>query len=143
MPRLIVESNAVGAAPFAFSADSGDLLALLSFGYAEPFGSQHPLTVFVRRLKTSHGVDVTPLVTFYDHDVSDAQDAANLEAAWQDPAPLAIAARAAAGVVRTDPAAAEMQADYPALSTLLLELAEMSDRAAAQAARIRLSFRMD
>ena len=71
MPSLFVESDAADPAPFRFKGDPVDLLALLSFGVAEPFGSHHPLTELVRRLKREHGIDVAPLLTFYDREVEE------------------------------------------------------------------------
>ena len=111
MAHIIVESDATNSAagsddgasgPFVFSVETIDLLALLSFGYAEPFGSQHQLTRFVRRLRQHHDIDVTPLMTFYDRDVTDAEDLANLEAAWQSAAPLAGTLRATLSALQDD-----------------------------------------
>ncbi len=140
MSELIVESDAAEPGPFGFSGDSGDLLALCSFGYAEPLGSQHPLADFMRRLRTVGAVDVAPLTTFYDRDPTDPADVVNLEAAWQDPAPLAVAAAAARAALVDDAAHEGLQADFPNLTTLLGELTEMASWAQEHAARMRLSF---
>ena len=140
MSELIVESDAPEPGPFAFSVDSGDLLALCSFGYAEPLGSQHPLADFMRRLRTEGGIDVTPLTTFYDRDTTDPADTVNLEAAWQDPAPLAVVAAAARTALAADAANETPLADFPNLATLLDELTAMASSANKHSARIRLSF---
>ena len=140
MPQLIVESDADQAGPFTFSVESSDLLALLSFGYAEPFGSQHPLTEFVRHLRRDLGIDVAPLATFYDHDANDAEDAANLAAAWQEPAPLAGSAAAAHAALVDDRSNEALRTDFPNLPTLLTELTAMAAWASEHGARIRLSF---
>jgi hypothetical protein len=140
MSELIVESDAPEPGPFAFRVDSGDLLALCSFGYAEPLGSQHPLADFMRRLRTEGRVDVTPLTTFYDRDTTDPADTVNLDAAWQDPAPLAVAAAAARAALADDAADETLLADFPNLATLLDDLTAMASWSSARAARIRLSF---
>ena len=98
MPALFVETDPAAPDGPRFSTDPRPLLALISFGVAEPFGTQHPLTEVIRGLKRGHGIDVGPLLTFYDRDVEDAEDAAKLDAAWQPAAALrdcVAAARAA------------------------------------------------
>ncbi|HJN92845.1 MAG TPA: hypothetical protein QGF05_09015 [Dehalococcoidia bacterium] len=151
MAHIIVESDATNSAagsddgasgPFVFSVETIDLLALLSFGYAEPFGSQHQLTRFVRRLRQHHDIDVTPLMTFYDRDVTDAEDLANLEAAWQSAAPLAGTLRATLSALQDDQETAALLDGFGQLAVLLPELASMADWAAARDAQIRLSFSM-
>jgi hypothetical protein len=140
MSELIVESDAPQPGPFAFSVDSSDLLALCSFGYAEPLGSQHPLADFMGRLRTNGGIDVTPLTTFYDRDTTDPADSVNLDAAWQDPAPLAVVAAAASAALAVDAAHETLLADFPNLATLLDDLTAMASWSSARSARIRLSF---
>jgi hypothetical protein len=142
MSELIVESNVAEPGPFSFSTASADLLALCSFGYAEPLGSQHPLAEFIRQVRTVDAVDVAPLTTFYERDAIDPADAVNLEAAWQDPAPLAVAAAATRAALADDPAHAGLRADFPNLTTLLDELTAMASWAEAHTAQIRLSFRL-
>jgi hypothetical protein len=148
VPHVIVESDASqperGPSDlFTFSVETIDLLALLSFGYAEPFGSQHQLTLFVRRLRQQHGIDITPLMTFYDRDVTDAEDLANLEAAWQPAAALSATLQATLAAVSDDQKTATLLEGFDQLNTLLPELAAMADWAATREARIRLSFSMD
>ena len=87
MSTLTVETARDGQVrPLAFTRDPAPLLGLMAFGVAEPFGSQHPLTILVRRLKREHGLDVAPLLTYYDRAVRDAEDREKLAAAWQDAA---------------------------------------------------------
>ena len=140
MPRLFVESDADQPGPFAFAGDTTDLLALLSFGVAQPFGSQHPLTLLVGRLKTGQGLDLTPLLTFYDREVEEPLDAANLEAAWQDAAALRDCVAAVRRAIAADPEAAGPLAEFPAIPDLLAQLERMAAWAAARGARIRVTF---
>ncbi len=142
MPSLFVESDANERGPFVFRQDPTDLLALLSFGLAEPFGSQHALTELVRRLKRVHGIDPTPLLTFYDRDVEDAVDQANLDAAWQNAVGLRDCLRAVRRAIAADPEAERYLAGFPAVPDLLLELERMAEWTAARTARIRISFSM-
>ncbi len=143
MPHLFVESDAAEPGPFRFTRDAEDLLALLSFGVAEPFGSMHPLTQLVRRLRRERGLDLTPLLTFYDRNVEDAADAANLEAAWQDAAALRECVVAVRAALADDAEAVPLTADFPAIPPLLGELEGMAAWAAEREARIRISFSLD
>lgn len=140
---LFVETDDAAAGDLSFEGDASDLLALLSFGVAEPFGSQHPLTQLVRRLKHDHGLDVGPLLTFYDRDVDDAVDAANLEAAWQDAAALRDCVGAVRRALADDASAMPLLASFEAIPDLLHQLEQMAARAAAGDARIRVSFSLD
>lgn len=140
MSRLFVESDAAEAGPFTFSGDSGELLALLSFGIAEPHGSQHALTEFVRALQRDHGVDVTALLTFYDRDVEDAIDEANLEAAWQDAAALHDCLVAVHEALSANARLRGYLTPFPSIPRGLEELQAMAAWAAQREARIRISF---
>ena len=138
MPALFVETDPTGPEPPRFSTDPQPLLALISFGIAEPYGTQHPLTELVRRLKKEHGIDVEPLLTFYDRDTEDVEDEAKLEAAWQPGARLRGCLRAVRAALASDQQATALAATEPELSGLLSELEAMA--AAAAAGRIRVSF---
>ena len=140
MPALFVETDPATAAAPRFSADPRPLLALISFGVAEPFGTQHPLTELIRGPKRGHGIDVGPLLTFYDRDVEDAEDAAMLDAAWQPAAALRDCAAAARAAIAADMALAELAAGEPDLPALLADLEAMAT--AVGEGRIRLSFRL-
>ena len=136
MPALYVECDPGGVQ--TFHNDPRDLLALISFGAAEPFGSQHPLTELVRRLRNQHLVDVRPLLTFYDRDVEDDVDAVNLEAAWQPAKRLGQCVRAVRAAIAADDQAPALLTEYPAVPELLAELEALATDAGA--ARIRISF---
>lgn len=142
MPRLIVESDAPAASDFRFQHDTTDLLALLSFGSAARFGAAHPLAQLVRRL-TERGLSLEPLLTFYDRNVEDAVDAANLAAAWQEPVPLRDCAAATRAAIAADAATLTLWHDFPLLPSLLAELAGFASVAAGDGARIRMTFVLD
>ena len=142
MPSLLVESDAADPAPFRFKGDPVDLLALLSFGVAEPFGSHHPLTELVRRLKREHGIDVAPLLTFYDREVEEPLDATNLEAAWQDATALRDCVIAVRSALAKDRDCVALLADFPAIPDLLAQLQSMAAAVAERQGRIRISFRL-
>jgi len=141
MVRMVVETEAAPALPLA--GEGRDLLALLAFGMAEPLGSQHPLTQAVRRLRRVHRIDVAPLLTYYDRAVEDAEDAANLEAAWQDAASLRGCVQAVRAAIAADPTLPPLLADYPALAASLADLEMRAADAVKAGVRIRLSFLLD
>ena len=132
MPRLIVESDAPAAPALSFQHDTTDLLALLSFGSAAAFGAAHPLAQLVRQLQTELGLDLAPLLTFYDRNVEDAVDEANLEAAWQEPAALRDCAAQTRAAITADGGRGALWRDFPLLPSLLEELEAI---AAGRAAR--------
>ena len=143
MPTLYVESDATEPGPFRLQDDGEALLALISFGVAEPLGGQHPLTEFVRRLKREHKVDVAALLTFYDRKVEDAEDESRLEAAWQPAAGLRDCLDSVAAALSADSALASYLAETPEVPAQLLQLRGMAAWAAARGARIRISFLLD
>ncbi|PZC49316.1 MAG: hypothetical protein DK306_000784 [Chloroflexi bacterium] len=138
MPALFVETEPPSPTPLRFSIDPQPLLALLSFGIAEPYGTQHPLTELIRRFKTGHGIDVGPLLTFYDRDTEDAEDVAKLAAAWQSAAALGECVGAMRRALREDNETAGFASVEPTLPQLLEELEAMA--AGAGTGRIQISF---
>ena len=143
MPSLFVEADPPPPAPLGFSTDPLPLLALISFGLAEPFGTEHPLTELVRRLKHRHAIEILPLLTFYDRDTEDAEDEAKLDAAWQPAAGLRECVAAVRAVLSSDEEMAGLlsEAREPALPGLLAELESMAaDIVARGGGRVRISF---
>ena len=138
MPALFVETDAASPEPLAFSRDPQPLLALISFGMAEPYGTQHPLTELVRRLKKQHGIDVEPLLTFYDRETKDAEDEEKLSAAWQPGTQLRDCLSSPRAALASDSDTASLADTEPSLPLLLAELEAMADGAAE--GRIRISF---
>ena len=145
MPALFVEADPPGPAALRFSTNPNPLLALLSFGIAEPYGTQHPLTALIRRLKRVHGIDVDPLLTFYDRDTEDAEDEAKLAAAWQPARALRDCLAAVRAALSSDATAAALltEAGTPALPGLLAELEAMAadiDARGGGTGRVQISF---
>lgn len=138
MPALFVETDPPSPVPLRFSTDARPLLALLSFGIVEPYGTQHPLTELIRRLKKTHAIDVLPLLTFYDRDTEDAEDEAKLAAAWQPAAALRDCLAAARAAIARDDEAAALVATEATLPQLLVDLETMA--ATAGDGQIRISF---
>lgn len=136
---LIVETTA-GDAPVEFLGDSGDVVYFISMAHSERYGADHPLakasSIIKRRMKIAMG----PLLNFGDAATDNAAEEEMLERLWQDPAPLAEAARKVAEAIEGDEELVEMTSALPELPERLRELAEMADWAASQDARIRLTF---
>ena len=138
MPALFIEADPAGPEPLRFSSDPQPLLALLSFGIVEPYGTQHPLTLLIRRLKRHHGINVDPLLTFYDRDTEDAEDVAKLEAAWQPALALRACVAAVRAALASDGETAALVSEEPALPGLLADLEALA--AGAGEGRVQISF---
>ena len=100
----------------------------------------HPLTQLVRHLTQERQINLAPLLTFYDREVADAVDAANLAAAWQPAAPLRDCIAAVRAAMAGDDRAAALLAGFERIPALLTDLEQMAQWAADRGARIRLSF---
>ncbi len=142
MPTLFFETSddeSPGALP-----DSDDLVYLLSFGHAARYGSQHPLSLLVRRLKAPpYRIDLAPLLTFADREVEEPADARELERVWQDGAPLADACRRfVAALDSGDQAVGELVAEFPGLRDRVAALGQLAQAAASRGARVRLTFQL-
>ena len=136
-----VDGEAVDPAP-SFRTDPEQLLAFLSFGAAERYGSLHPLSGVVNLLRRRHDVDTRPLLSFGDAVPGDEEDERELERLWQEPGPLAEAAAGAAAAIRTNERLSSLARDFPRLPDLLDDLAAIARWAADRGARIRLTYRL-
>ena len=148
MPSLFVDADPPSPVPLRFSTDPQPLLALLSFGLAEPFETQHPLTVLIRRMKQDHEIDVLPLLTFYDRDTEDAEDEAKLRSAWQPARGLRDCVAAVRVVLSRDAVSAALvsEAGVPSLPQLLAELESMASSTLTRSAgggQVRISFSLE
>lgn len=143
MPRLFVESDAPAASDFVFQHDTTNLLAFLSFGSAAAFGAAHPLAQLVRRLQTDQSLDLRPLLTFYDRNIEDDLDRTNLDAAWQEPAPLRACVAATRAAIVADEETRRLWQDFPLLPVLLDELEQAAAAVESTSARIRVTFTLD
>jgi hypothetical protein len=138
---VLVETTAAGEPP-AFRGDTRDLLAFLSFGAAERYGSTHELSALARLLRRKHEIDTQPLFEFSDALPEDDEDRQLLDRLWQEPAPLAEASAATAAAVRADPELAALARSFPTLADRLDELAATARWAAARGARVRITYRL-
>lgn len=118
------------------------LVAFMSFAVSRGFGAQHPLIALADRLHDQHGVRMGPLTTFYEAEAEDAEDAAKLELAWQDPAPLAEELRKLATALRDDPMCETFarRGDAGDLAAQSEALASEMEAPAAAGQRVRLVY---
>ncbi|MBI1885383.1 MAG: hypothetical protein HYS09_03575 [Chloroflexi bacterium] len=140
MTALIVETTAGEECPVDFQGDTAVLVYFLSFAAAERFGAQHELAQVAAALKRQLRIDLAPLLKFSDAVPEDARDIEELEAIWQDAAPLEAAARLAADAIDGTPKLRELAQDYAGLLERLRELAEIARWAAERAAKVRLTY---
>lgn len=141
VPRLHVESDAATPCPDAFTGDTGVLVYFLSLAFATRYGSQHEISKFALYLRAIHKIDMRPLTTFADRNVEEEADRVELERVWQKAAPLAETIRRVLEVLGSSASAAEaLTAEWPDLAPRLSELLTIAECAAAQDARVRLSF---
>lgn len=136
---LIVETTA-GDPPVEFLGPSSDIVYFISMAHTERYGAHHPLARAAAILKRKLRVSIAPLLTFADARIEDEEDAAILERAWQDAAPLAESARAAAEAIEADHELRELTSDFPELPERLRELADIASWAGEHGARVRLSY---
>jgi hypothetical protein len=136
---LIVETTA-GDPPVEFLGDSSDVVYFISMAHSERYGADHPLAKAASHLKRRLRIAMGPLLTFGDAAAENAAEEELLTRLWQEPAPLAEAARAVAAAIEADEELAGLTAALPELAERLRELAAMAEWATAQGARIRLTF---
>ncbi|MGI8549318.1 MAG: hypothetical protein ACR2PL_00775 [Dehalococcoidia bacterium] len=142
MAELIIQTSAAGVPP-AFTGDTGDLVYFLSFAVAERYGSTHDLSGAARILREQHRRDVLrPLLTFAEDNPADPDDKHDMEQIWQQPAPVATAARLASDSIRSSELLLGLTRDFPDLLRRLDDLATIADWSAEQGARIRILFRL-
>jgi hypothetical protein len=136
---LIVETTDPEDPP-DFLGDSADIVYFVSFAHAERYGTDHPLSKAAAILKRRLEVDLKPLMNYADARTENAEEEALLERLWQDPAPLAGSARAAAEAIEGTPELRELTADLPELPQRLRELGDIASWAAERGARVRLTY---
>lgn len=137
---LIVETSADEECPVEFLGDSADIVYFISFAHSERYGAAHPLSKASGYLKRRLRVNITPLLTFGDAQAENEDEERTLEAFWQDPEPLAKAARRVAEAIEQTPNLRELTSDFPELPDRLRELAEMADWATERGAKVRLTY---
>ena len=139
--ELIVETTAAEPHP-GFRGPVLDLLAFLTFGASERYGAMHALSGVANILRRKHAVDLMPLLHFGDAVPEDEEDERNLEALWQDPAPLAACCAAVVEKLRAEPRLQELAAGFPELIPRLEDLRQIAEWAAARDARVRVTYRL-
>ena len=144
MTRLYVDFDPPQPDDPDFATDTAHLVYFLSWAYATRFGANHEMSIASLVLKSQFKVDLTPLLTFADRSVEDADDIEALASAWQASAPLAeccrqITAAFAAGDNRLD----GLEAEYPGLAASIAELGRLADLADSRGARVRLSYEIE
>ncbi|MDO8616630.1 MAG: hypothetical protein Q7T33_12995 [Dehalococcoidia bacterium] len=137
---LIVETTADEDCPIDFLGDSADIVYFISMAHSERYGADHPLAKAAAVLKRRLRVNLAPLLNFADARPDNEQEERLLDSLWQDAAPLAQSAGAAAEAIEATPELRELTAGFPELPVRLRELADMADWAAERGARMRLTY---
>jgi hypothetical protein len=137
---LIVETTSDDPCPLDFLGDTSDIVYFISMAHSERYGADHPLAKAGAFLKRRLRINLAPLLNFADARTENAQEEHLLENLWQDGAPLAEAARAAADAITGAPELRELTGAFPELSDRLRELADIAAWAAEQGARVRLTY---
>jgi len=140
MTMILVETTAQEPCPLDFRGDTAPLVYFMSFAAAERYGAQHELAQAAAILKRQMKIDLSPLLRFSSAEPEGPEDLDELERLWQEPGPLAQTAAQAAEAIRLTPRLQELTADFPGLADRLQELAEIARWAAAQGARVRLTY---
>jgi hypothetical protein len=139
-PTVLIVETTAGDPPVEFLGDSSDIVYFISMAHSERYGADHPLAKASSIIKRRLRIPIGALLNYGDAATENAAEEEMLERLWQDPAPLAAAARQVAGAIEDDDELAELTSAMPELPDRLRELAEMADWAAARDARIRLTF---
>ena len=142
--QLLVEFDGEQACPLGFAGDPTVVLFFISWAYTLRLGGQHELAQAAMHLQRRHKVDLRPLLTYADREVEDEDDQHALDHAWQEPAVLAVSARAVATALDSDDATLrELMTGYADLAARLRDLATMCDWGAEHGCRVRLTFTLD
>ncbi len=139
---LIVETSAGEECPIDFLGDTADIVYFVSFAHSERYGADHPLAKAAAIIKRQLRINLSPLLNFADARTESAVEEHLLEKLWQDAAPLAEAASAAADAIGGTPQLQELTSAFPELPERLRELAEMASWAAEHDAQVRLTYVM-
>lgn len=139
-PTVLIVETTAGDPPVEFLGPSSDIVYFISMAHGERYGAAHPLARAAFVLKRKLRLNITPLLTYGDARTDNSEEAALLEKLWQDPAPLAAAARTIAEAIESTQELRELTADFPELADRLRDLAGMATWAAGQGAKIRLTY---
>ncbi len=139
-PTVLIVETTAGDPPVEFLGPSSDIVYFISMAHGERYGAAHPLARAAFVIKRKLRLNITPLLNYGDARVDSSEEAALLEKLWQDPAPLAAAARAVADAIEATEELRELTVDFPELPDRLRDLAGMADWAAEQGAKVRLTY---
>ncbi|HUF53869.1 MAG TPA: hypothetical protein VMR52_08880 [Dehalococcoidia bacterium] len=139
-PTVLIVETTAGDPPIEFLGDSGDIVYFISMAHSERYGADHPLAKAASIIKRKLRISMGPLLNFGDAAIENAAEEEMLERLWQEPQPLADAARQVASAVEDEEEVRDLTSALPELPERLKELAEMADWALAQGARVRITF---
>ena len=137
---LIVETTAPEPCPVDFLGDTADIVYFISMAHSERYGADHPLARAAAILKRALRVNMAALLKFADARTEDAAEEEMLESLWQEPGPLAEAARTVAEAIRGTAELRDLTSSFPELPERLKELADIADWAAGRGAKVRLTY---
>jgi hypothetical protein len=139
-PTVLLVETTAGDPPVEFLGPSSDIVYFLSMAHSERYGADHPLARASFLLKRKLRVNLAPLMNFGDARAESSEERDLLERLWQDPAPVAAAARATAHAIEGDDEVRRLTEAFPELPERLRELADIADWAAGQGAQLRLTY---
>jgi hypothetical protein len=123
-----------------FLGPSSDLVYFLSMAHSERYGAAHSLARAGFVLKRKLRINLSPLLSFGDARADSSEERELLEKLWQEPGPVADAARNAADAIEGTTELRELTAGFPELPDRLRELSDMASWAAQQGAQVRLTY---
>lgn len=139
-PTVLIVETTAGEPPLEFLGETSDLVYFMSMAHSERYGADHPLAKAASIMKRRMKLPINPLLNFGDANAETSEERQLLEKLWQDAAPLAAAARAAADAIATTDDLQALTSLFPELPARLRELAEIAEWAAAHGARVRLTY---
>ena len=139
-PTVLIVETTAGEPPGEFLGETSGLVYFMSMAHSERYGADHPLAKAASIMKRRMKLAINPLLNFGDANAETSEERQLLEKLWQDAAPLASAARAVADAIDTTDDLSELTSRFPDLPDRLRELAEIADWAAAQDAKVRLTY---
>jgi hypothetical protein len=144
VPRIVLDFHPPQPDAPAFAHDTSDLVYFLSWAFSARYGASHELSQAAQVLQAEFKIDLTPLLTFADRNVEDAEDQAVLDRSWQDAGPLADCCRQVAQALTSDnDNLKNLVEDYPGLHPGIEDLGRIATWAGNAGARIRVTYEME
>jgi len=139
-PTVLIVETTAGEPPVEFLGETSGLVYFMSMAHGERYGADHPLAKAASIMKRRMKLAINPLLNFGDANAETSEERELLEKLWQDAAPLAAAARAAADAIEATDDLRELTSRFPDLPERLRELAEIADWASDRDAKVRLTY---